>query len=346
MRCPTLKALRRSARVLCLVSLLTAGAAHADYAGHPRAQALLDTLRDDWQFSPLELKGVERALEEAQQLPQLISAEQNAAERTETWTTYEAKRVDPLRVKRGVEFIRQYRRWLDRAQADYGVPPEVIAGLVGLETNYGTFTGKARVLDALATQGFDHPSRSAFFYSELVEYFVYCRDNHLDPTTLNGSYAGAMGWVQFMPSNIRRIAIDYDGDGSIDLWNPADAIGSAARYLTVYDRGRAWRPGEPIAVPADVEGPVPDALSRNLKRTDTTVGALADAGIHARTPLQGTTAAGLIELPLDQGKAYWIGLHNFYAIMTYNPRVFYAMTVARLADEISRAEAQAQAPTP
>jgi membrane-bound lytic murein transglycosylase B len=219
----------------------------------------------------------------------------------------------------------------------------VIAAIMGVETRYGRITGKIRVLDSLATQGFDHPTRSRFFMSELVQFFVYCRDGGIDPKTPQGSYAGAMGAAQFMPSNYRRLALDYDSNGSKDLWTIPDAIGSIANYFVNFRPTQSWNRGEPIAVPAHVVFPLPANVERNGKATAYTVAELTKLGIVPETKLPPDTRVGLIELPLDQGVEYWIAFHNFYTVMTYNPRTFYAMAVTQLSLQIQQ-QLDAQAP--
>ena len=329
-------------RELLLASLLIASIAPAaaDYSAHPRAQELLEMLAREDRFSPEELASVRAALAQAERLPKLVEAEQKAAERTETWTTYAAKRVDQARIENGADFLDENRLWFSRAEAEYGVPPAVIAGVLGLETNFGRFTGSARVLDALATQGFDHPSRAPFFFSELREFFVLCRDTGRNPVEALGSYAGAMGWAQFMPSNYRRLAVDFDSDGNRDLWSAADAIGSIARYLVDYDRKRSWRRGEPLVVPAILEKPLPADVAINTSRLTHTSDQLAALGLRATVELPPGTRVGVVELQLDEGREYWLGLNNFYAVMSYNPRVYYAMTVSLLAQEMARLDAE------
>jgi membrane-bound lytic murein transglycosylase B len=253
---------------------------------------------------------------------------------------YATKRVDAARIAKGADFLDENRLWFSRAESEYGVPPAVIAGILGLETNFGRFTGSARVLDALATQGFDHPTRAPFFFSELREFFVLCRDTGRDPVEATGSYAGAMGWAQFMPSNYRRLALDFDNDGKRDLWSAADAIGSIARYLVDYDRGRSWRRGEPLLVPAVLEKPLPAEVAVNTSRATHTAAQLAALGLSATVELPPATRVGVIELQLDQGREYWLGLNNFYSVMSYNPRVYYAMTVSLLAQQMARLDAE------
>lgn len=306
----------------------------ADYSHHPQVPQLLQTLQTEHGFSRPELDAVVRDLASANKVPRLIEAEQNAAEKTETWTTYETKRVDRTRILRGVAFLKEQQEWLAQAEADYGVPPAVVAGVLGLETNYGRWTGNSRVLDALATQGFDHPSRTPFFFNELVEFFVFCRDYGIQPMTVKGSYAGAMGWAQFMPSNYRRLAVDFDGDGRRDLWSAPDAIGSIAHYLVAYDPARRWQPGQPLVVPARIGGDLPPTVTVNGKAADMTAAQLQRAGVQTEVPLPANTPVGLIRLERDEGPEYWVGLSNFYSIMSYNPRVYYAMTVTRLATEM------------
>ncbi|MGH8445299.1 MAG: lytic murein transglycosylase B [Solimonas sp.] len=338
-----MRLLARAALLLsCALASPLALADGTDYSTHPRVPELLDRLREQYGFSEAELQGVTTALGEARQLPQLISQEQKAPERTETWTQY-SRRIDTARIQAGVALLREHRDVLARAELEYGVPPALIAGILGIETRYGRITGNIRVLDALATQGFEHPTRSKFFFSELVEFFALCRDGGLDPLQPKGSYAGAMGDAQFMPSNYRRLALDYDGDGKRDLWSLPDAIGSIANYFTHYQPAWRWRRGEPIAVPAKLTasslpaGAVPNSRDNFYK-----AGELKRAGIVPAVELPADTLVGLIELPLDDGsREYWLAFPNFYSVMTYNPRVFYAMAVTQLAQRIEAAAAGA-----
>lgn len=290
-------------------------------------------------FSAEEIHVVRDALVQAERIPKLVEAEQKSAERVETWTMYATKRVDAPRIDRGAQFISDHRDLLARAESEYGVAPSVIAGVLGLETNFGRTTGSTRVLDALATQGFEHPTRSDFFFSELRQFFLFCRDFGVNPADPKGSYAGAMGWAQFMPSNYRRLSVDFDGDGRRDLWQAADAIGSVARYLSEYDTGRGWRRGEPLMVKARLTKSLPPEVRINSGRVSHTVAALAVLGIESEISLPPETPVGVIELRLDDGFEYWLGLHNFYSVMSYNPRVYYAMTVGLLAREMAQLEA-------
>jgi membrane-bound lytic murein transglycosylase B len=327
---------------------LTAGSALADYERHPKVPLLLDTLRDDYGFSPTDLDVVRAALKDAQKLPKLIEKELNnkeapqqppeEANRLPDWDGYRPIHVNPKNIANGVAYLREHAAWFAKAEAEFGVPPTVVAAIMGVETKYGTYTGKVRVLDALATQGFDHPRRSPFFFAELTEFFAYAREAARPPAELLGSYAGAMGYAQFMPSNYRWLALDYDGDGDRDLWSAPDAIGSIAHYLTRYDRKRSWRRGEPLIVPAKVGAALPAELARNGKAADQTVAKLKAASVEPVQPLPATTPVGFVELRRGETSEYWLALPNFFAVFTYNPRTFYAMAVTQLANELAAAQ--------
>ena len=329
-------------RPIALLMFACSLPAVADYGNHARAPELLTRLESEFAFSRDELDWVRRSLADARRLPRLVEREQKAPEKTETWTQY-ARRIDDDRVRSGVELLRTQRKWLARAEAEYGVPPAVIAGILGIETRYGRITGSVRVLDALSTQGFDHPTRHRFFLSELAEFFAFCRDFGFEPAAPQGSYAGAMGAAQFMPSNYRRLSVDFDGDGRRDLWSMPDAIGSIGRYLTAYDPQRAWRRGEPLVVRARLAGAPPEGVPVNARNVTHSITALQRLGIEAATELPPQTRVGLIELTLDDdGREYWLALPNFYSVMSYNPRVFYGMAVTQLARRIEQAYAAAQ----
>jgi membrane-bound lytic murein transglycosylase B len=327
-------------RALAPVLLLLTLPAWADYHDHPRAPLLLENLRLNYGFSPEELARVNDALTQAERLPKLVEAEQRAPEKTENWTQY-SRRVDDDRIRGALKLIAEHRETFARAEEEFGVPSSAIAAIMGIETRYGALTGKTRVLDALATQGFDHPTRGDFFIGELAEFFAFCRDFGFAPDAPQGSYAGAMGAAQFMPSNYRRLALDYNHDGRADLWNLDDAIGSIAHYFVLYKPELAWQRGAPLMVPAAADGSLPDSTPRNGKAPALDVAQLAATGVRPWIVLPPGQPAGLIDLPLDDnGHEYWVALPNFYSVMTYNPRTFYAMAVCLLAQRIAEAQEQ------
>ncbi len=323
--------------LLCL--LLAPTLAWANYAEHPKAPELLELLRREYRFSADDLAMARAALASANKVPKLIEAEQNAKEKTLTWTAYRPIHVNDRNIARGAAFLSENRRWLDQAEAQFGVPAEIITAIMGVETKWGGYTGPHRVLDSLATQGFDHPTRHRFFFRELAEFLAFCRDQGRDPGSVAGSYAGAMGMAQFMPSNYRKYALDYDRDGDVDLWSAPDAIGSIANYLRRYRPSVAWRPGEPVAVRAVVDDVVD--TDANPRKPVTTVAALIQAGVRPAVPVSAELPAAHLELTLDQGCEHWIGFNNFFSIMSYNPRVYYAMSVYELAQAIRVAAASA-----
>ena len=325
-------------RLLLICLALSPLVAAADYSNHPKTPELLQTLRDEFRFSKADLQMVREALAEAQLVPKLIESEKNAKEKTLTWADYRPIHVNARNIERGAAFYRAQREWLNKAQQQYGVPAAVIVAIMGVETKYGGYTGPHRVLDSLATQGFDHPTRHPFFFRELTEFFVFCRDFGKTPSEPVGSYAGAMGMAQFMPSNYRRLAVDYDNDGDIDLWSIPDAIGSIGNYLIHYRPSASWQSGEPVTVPATLRKPLPGgSVTLNGRRPDSQVAKLQRLGVEPALSLAGEMAAGLLELDGENGLEHWLALPNFYSIMAYNPRVFYAMSVAQLAQGIELA---------
>lgn len=250
------------------------------------------------------------------------------------WRAYRPLFVTGRQVRRGVEFARAEAAALERARVRYGVPPEIVAAIIGVESSYGRSTGRHRVIDALATLAFFAPRRSEFFRGELEQYLVLLREEGLAPDTLRGSYAGAIGIPQFISSSYRNYAIDFDGDGRRDLsGSVADAIGSVANYLARF----GWRPGEPIAMPVLVSGAHgADALVGGLE-PERTWRELEEAGLRP----QGGAAAPAPDTPVSlyrldgaAGPEYWAGFRNFYVITRYNRSSLYAMAVYQLADAI------------
>lgn len=319
---------------LCFALLPTAWA-ESDYINAPRAKAFIERMVKQHGFSRQQ---VIDTLDEAERIDALIPKETGNAEKVKPWYEYRKSFVHPYRIKLGKAFLREYASSFARAEKEFGVPREIIAGILGVETNYGRHTGNIRVLDALATQGFDHPTRADFFLSELENYLVLCRELGFVPDDKTGSYAGAMGLAQFMPSNYRTLALDYDHNGKLDLWSPIDAIGSIANYLVHY-RGanHTWNRGMPVVYKVTVDAAKVKPLPRNSKSAELTVGVLERQGIAipaSSPPLPPETLAGLLQLEQPRGDEYWVALDNFYAIMSYNPRVKYAMAVYQLSQAL------------
>ncbi|EBQ0848601.1 lytic murein transglycosylase B [Salmonella enterica] len=211
----------------------------------------------------------------------------------------------------------------------YGVPPEIIVGIIGVETRWGRIMGKTRILDALATLSFNYPRRAEYFSGELETFLLMARDEQDDPLNLKGSFAGAMGYGQFMPSSYKEYAVDFNGDGHINLWDPVDAIGSVANYF----KAHGWVKGDTVAVPANGQAP---GLANGFK-TKYSLSQLAAAGLTPQQSLGNHQEASLLRLDIGTGYQYWYGLPNFYTITRYNHSTHYAMAVWQLGQAVALA---------
>ena len=256
------------------------------------------------------------------------------------WTAYRSRFIEPQRLRAGQRFWLAHASDLQRAEARYGVPAHIMAGVIGVETLYGRDTGRFRVLDALTTLSLDFPAgrsdRSAFFRQELGEFLMMCREQGLEPSQVLGSFAGAIGWPQFMPSSIRRHGVDFDGDGRIDLrHSPADAIGSVANFLAAHGWQAQWPTH--FSVKAPTPGPELDTLLAPDIRPTFTPGQMQELG--AVLPQAAMNHPGPLALVLlhNAGKPPTLiaGTRNFYAITRYNQSSYYALAVIELGQTIS-----------
>ncbi|MEJ2514094.1 MAG: lytic murein transglycosylase B [Gammaproteobacteria bacterium] len=282
----------------------------------------------------MDTASVEQALAAARVQPGILEAISRPAEKVKPWYEYREIFLTEERIAAGVEFWREHADLLQRIYRESGVSPSVIAGIIGVETYYGRITGRHRVLDALATLAFEYPPRSSFFTRELEQFFLMTREQSLDPESLTGSYAGAMGLPQFIPSSYRAYAADGDGDGHIDLWTSVpDVLASVANYLSVH----GWRADEPVVARAILDGGAPEDLADQGLKPTTTVGALWDAGIGLAGPVPAgrDSAAGLFELEGRDGPLHWAGFNNFYVITRYNRSLMYALAVTQLGDAVA-----------
>ncbi len=258
-------------------------------------------------------------------------------EQRPSWDDYRAQFVNETRVANGLAFWKENRRSLKRAEEKYGVPAQIIVAIIGVETNYGRNMGRYRVIDALSTLAFDYPPRASFFRSELEQYLLLAREAGLDVFATRGSYAGAIGIPQFMPGSLRRYAVDFNGDGRIDLTrSSADAVGSVANFL----KQHGWQTGERVLLRAK---PSPEALARYV-----------DGSLEPRYRLDELTAAGLELEPAPPspdtlgtlvalGAEYRVGLRNFYVITRYNRSALYAAAVNDLGDALAERRQRAAA---
>ena len=243
------------------------------------------------------------------------------------WLEYRAVFINPKRISGGLQFWQRYADALQRAEKQYGVPQEIIVALIGVETMYGSNSGKYSVLEALTTLAFDYPRRADFFRGELEQYLLLARDQNFELLKVQGSYAGAMGIPQFMPSSYRKYAVDFSGDGKIDLLqDPVDAIGSVANYLKQY----GWLSSEPVTARVSVgENGRVGSLSESHA-----VAAWAASGVQPDKQVAADKAARLIDFAVAEGKEYWLVFNNFNVITRYNNSDFYAMSVYQLAEAL------------
>jgi len=279
-----------------------------------------------------------KVLREAQPQPKIVELISKPAERVTPWWEYRARFVTEERISQGVEFWEQNRADLERICAEAGVAPEYIVAIIGVETKYGRIMGRYRVLDALTTLAFDYPERGAFFRKELEEFVLLTREESLKPTAPLGSYAGAMGGSQFMPSSYRKYALDGNGDGKRDLWTDwDDVIASTANYFREY----GWKTDEPVLSEVDLDPEPTFTLETGIKLTQT-VESLNQQGVHVRTTMPPTTPAMIIPAEQQDGPAYRVGFSNFEVITRYNRSVKYAMTINDLAQAVAERVRKAQ----
>ena len=313
--------------VVSVAVISAASTAFGDYSQNTKAQALMDKMVAEYDYDREDL---EKIFTSASRENKILDSMNNAAEKVKPWSEYRPHFITDLRVRQGIAFMQKHSETLARAEREYGVPPEVITAIIGVETNYGSYTGKASVLNSLSTLAFEHPRRSPFFTSELENYLLLVREREWQADEQLGSYAGAMGLGQFMPSNYRTLAVDFDEDGIADLFNPVDAIGSVANYF----KHHGWISGEPVAARAMVsEGFDENEANRSL-RPSKTIADLAELGYLSTVAYEPDAKAIAMRFSGLTGDEYWIGLTNFYVISRYNPRQKYAMAVYHLSEEI------------
>jgi membrane-bound lytic murein transglycosylase B len=304
-----------------------AAAAPPVFSQRDEVRAFIDGMAGRHGFVAADLAAL---LDQAEVSASILKAISVPAE-AKPWFRYRPIFLQPDRVRQGVEFWRANEATLRRAADAYGVPEEIIVAIIGVETRYGRNAGGYRVLDALVTLAFEYPPRAAFFREELEQFLLLTRDHGLDPLTVKGSYAGAMGIPQFISSSYRRYAVDFDVDGVTDIWaNPVDAIGSVANYF----RSHGWRRGGPVVVPATVAAGREPPSSTGAAEPDLEAADLERLGVVAPLPLPPGERVRLVALEQESGRDYWLGYWNFHVITRYNRSALYAMAVWQLAGEI------------
>lgn len=313
--------------VLC-AAIITPHLSQANTAQRQDVKAFIERLATEHDFKQTDLQQMFSQVE----LQQEIIDAMNRPYEGKPWYQYRPIFVTQARIDEGAAFLQENYGTLKQAEQKYGVPAEIITAILGVETRYGRYRGKYRVLDSLATLGFDYPRRSKFFLRELEAFLLLSREEKFDPLTITSSYAGAMGKPQFMPSSYRMYAVDFDDDGVRDLLdNSADAIGSVANYLARH----GWQRNQPIAVKAETTQQGPQKMGK-LKKPSKPIQHWQDKGYQPAEATAEQLKADLIVLENKQGPEYWLGLQNFYAITRYNHSELYAMAVFQLSQGIKQ----------
>jgi membrane-bound lytic murein transglycosylase B len=278
-------------------------------------------------------RALRKLLKSADSQPAILDAIAKPAEKARLWYEYRPIFINERRIREGTEFWAAHREALDEASIKSGVAAEYLAAILGVETYYGRLTGTYRVLDALVTLSFDYPPREKFFREELEQFLLLTRDAHLDAKTLRGSYAGAMGAPQFMPSNYRRYAVDADANGRIDLWNDwPDVCASVGNYL----KEHGWIAGEPVLAEATVSPEKAGDLDGRKLALSETVGSLEAKGVSFDAALPADAPAILIAADEADGVHWRVGYNNFFVITRYNHSPLYAMAVYELATAVKQ----------
>jgi membrane-bound lytic murein transglycosylase B len=329
--------MRRIADAL-LISLLIPGFALADGSfvgrtrfdlGRPDIRQFVEATAAAQKIEPLE---VYRLLAKAEPQPKIIEAMTKPAEKVSPWYEYRARFMTEQRISEGAQFMLEHRARLEKAHKDTGVAPEYVVAIIGVETFYGRITGKYRVLDALSTLAFDYPPRAEFFKSELAQFIQLSREESVDPLTALGSYAGAMGAPQFMPSSYRRYAVDGSDDKQRNLfadWD--DIIASVANYFKAF----GWQKDGPVLEDVTLQPDAPVTADPGNLQLNETIAGLRAKGVNFDTALAATTPALLVPAEQQTGPSYRIGFKNFEVITRYNRSVRYAMAVHDLAQTIA-----------
>ncbi|MCW8839713.1 MAG: lytic murein transglycosylase B [Gammaproteobacteria bacterium] len=294
----------------------------------PQSREFIQEMSDKHGFSTQTLADLFARVEHKQAIIDAIS---RPAE-SKPWYQYRPIFVTAERIRQGVEFWQENEPLLERAHKEYGVPPHIIVAIIGVETRYGRHSGSYRVMDALSTLAFNYPKRGSFFRGQLEAFLLMTREEQRDPLEFLGSYAGAMGMPQFIPSSFRAYAVDFDNDGRRDLWqNTSDVIGSVANYFAEHK----WRSGEPVASRATLSGESPQAALDKGYRPSLTLAELKRLGVQPVANYNDNDEVALIALDsTPEQQQYWVTRHNFYVITRYNHSPLYAMAVHQLAEAI------------
>ncbi|NRB37577.1 MAG: lytic murein transglycosylase B [Pseudomonadales bacterium] len=306
---------------ILVLSLATANVAAGSYADRDDVKAFVATVAAKHKMDEAELLAI---IAHGVKKQKILDAISRPAEKRLNWGSYRNIFLEPRRIAQGVEFWKKHEKLINDIAAEYKVAPEIIMAIIGVETRYGRLTGGYKVLDALLTLGFDYPKRGKFFRGQLEQFLLLSKEQGLDATELTGSYAGAMGYGQFIPGSYRAYAVDHDKDGVADIWNnPADAIASVANYFAKHK----WTYGDLVAVPITLnKGQViSDKLITGSVKPKKTVAYYRKAGVPIPRQIRDDEKVALLKFETADGVEYWLGFDNFYTITRYNHSQLYAM---------------------
>ena len=314
---------------ILLIAFLTSQSIYSDYSVKDETIEFIDYMVQKHGYEKSNLESIFQGAEYQEKVVRIMNRQ---PEGTMTWERYREIMVNDSRISAGKEFIRSHKQDLNRAEKIYGVPAEIIASILGIETRYGRIKGNIRVIDSLSTLAFDYPRRSKFFKIQLEEFLLLSKEENFNPEEIEGSIAGAMGYGQFMPDSYRDYAVDFDNDGVRDILNnPVDAIGSVANFLN--KKGK-WKPNAPIAIRAKAVNEIKEIKS-SFKPYMTSM-ELEKIGLVASEGIPGNLKFVPISLDLEDGYEYWLGFDNYHSISRYNRSKLYVMAVFEFSNSLSK----------
>ena len=314
---------------ILLIAFLTSQSIYSDYSVKDETIEFIDYMVQKHGYEKSNLESIFQRAEYQEKVVRIMNRQ---PEGTMTWERYREIMVNESRISAGKEFIKSHKQDLKRAEKIYGVPAEIIASILGIETRYGRIKGNIRVIDSLSTLAFDYPRRSKFFKIQLEEFLLLSKEENFNPEEIEGSIAGAMGYGQFMPDSYRDYAVDFDNDGVRDILNnPVDAIGSVANFLN--KKGK-WKPNAPIAIRAKAINEIKEIKS-SFKPYMTSM-ELEKIGLVASEGIPGNLKFVPISLDLEDGYEYWLGFDNYHSISRYNRSKLYVMAVFEFSNSLSK----------
>ena len=314
---------------ILVIAFFTSQSLYSDYSENDETVEFIDYMAQKYEFEKSYLEDI---FQRAKYQERVVRIMNRQPEGTMTWERYRGIMVNESRISAGKEFIKSHKQDLKRAEKIYGVPAEIIASIIGIETRYGRIKGNIRVIDSLSTLAFDYPRRSKFFKVQLEEFLLLSREENFDLEAIEGSIAGAMGYGQFMPDSYRDYAVDFDNDGVRDILNnPIDAIGSVANFLN--KKGK-WKPNVPIAMRAKAISEVKEITS-SFKPYMTEI-ELENFGLEATKIIPSNLKFVPISLNLEDGYEYWLGFDNYQSISRYNRSKLYVMAVFEFSNSLSK----------